>query len=315
MKPIFFSILFIIASAEQAYAACQWGYINALNIDIIQARGYLNEYSTCRGDCKALEDNLNRSIRKMSNASNCGAHIFTRGNKDMINFISGRFRLIQKQKQGSTWTAVATKKTNITTVDRPSGSPIQLDKPAFIQPKRLSVSTPVQNVISEAPASQPMVKTVSAAQTNRMVRDEAMPQSNQPPEPVAYTTPFTEGGQQQTTMAVSQEAYRALWEEEAKPQTPPPSLQRAVAKKPRVNHAARQQQLVRQRLIQQRKQAIIHQKKMHLLKVKQHTMQNHLRQQRLIRQQLLKKRELARALNRKRILQRKAVLAQRRARQ
>lgn len=268
MKRIIFSLVFIFSAVNVAQASCQWGYVNALFIDITHARELLSTYSTCRGNCQSLENNLNKSIAKMGNAASCEAHIYTRTNKDLINFIAGRFRLIQKQKQGSTWTAAATGQPIVDKIDKPVSVPLKMEKPVFIEPQRVAIS-----------------------------------QSRPTPQVQA---------QAQTRMKVSLEAYNALWGE-ARPRAPQRNFQRAVIRKPRINHQAKYKQLVQQRLIQHRKQALDQQKKMHLMKVKRRAMQNHLNQQRLKRQQLLKRREVARQLNRVRVQQRRRAMALRRS--
>jgi len=293
MKRYIFSFLFIFLSTNAAYASCQWGYINALNIDITHAREQLSTYSTCRGNCKSLEANLNRSITKMSKASSCAAHIFTRGNKDMINFIAGRFRLIQKQKLGNTWTAAATAKPVVVRSDESVSVPLEMDKPAFVEPQRIVMPQQTRPVAqAQVAVVTPYVDSAPPVQARKVA---------QPSSAVG-----------QTRMRISNEAYSALWDE-PKPRAAQRNFQRAVVRKPQVNHHAKQKQLAQQRLIQHRKQALVQQKKMHLMKVKRRAMQNHLNQQRLKRQQLLKRREVARQLNRQRVQQRRRVMALRRS--
>ena len=103
MKRVIFSLCSLFLISNSAYAACQWDYLNQLNKDIKHAQDLLSDYSTCRNNCKALETGLNRSLIKMSKTSACGTHILTTSNVETINFIGGRFKLIQKQKTASTW--------------------------------------------------------------------------------------------------------------------------------------------------------------------------------------------------------------------
>jgi len=281
MKFFAFSVFFIFITVNGAHASCQWGYVNELNKDIKHASALLSDYSTCRGNCKALETGLNNSIRKMSNASACGGHILTRANGDMINFISSRFRLIQKQKTGSTWTKSATAKPAIEITNQGSNPSIVLDRPAFVEPQKPQIQT-----------SEAVAKT--------FVYPSQQPVQVAPPASAA----------KQTRMRISPAAYAALWDN-ARPARPQRRVQRAVFRQPQPNNHAKQKQLAQQRLIQHRKQAQIQQKKQHQVLARKRLMQNHLNRQRQNRQQLLKKRAVMAQLNRQRHHQRKVAMAQR----
>ena len=281
MKFITLSVFFIFLTVNGAYASCQWEYVNQLNKDIKHAGELLSDYSTCRGNCKALETGLNRSIRKMSQASACGGHILTKANGDMINFIASRFRLIQKQKTGSSWTKSATTKPTITTANRGSNPSIVLDRPAFIEPQK----------------PQPQARVEVA---------ESFAYPSQQPTPVAPRATV----KKQTRMRISPAAYAALWGE-ARPVRPQRAAPRTVYRKPQPNNQAKQKQIAQQRLIQHRKQAQIQQQKMRQVLARKRAMQNHVNRQQVLRGEFLKKRALLRHLNRQKVRQLRLARAQR----
>ncbi|MGB1311123.1 MAG: hypothetical protein ACPG47_07910 [Leucothrix sp.] len=280
MKRSIFLFVFIFSIVNQAQASCLWTGTNALTTEVMQAQALLKEYAKCRVSCQAMANKLKQSVTKMRNAPSCSAHIYTRSNKALIDFIAGRFKLIQKQKQG--WMASAATAKPVETLDKPN-QPLVMSKPAFIPPEPVA-----------APA-QPARPTAAAPFVEAPQRVVSQPQ------PVA----------KQTKMKISREAYSALWDEPTPPQQKP---RRPIVKKPALNHLARQKQLAKYRLIQQRKQALIQQQKLQLVRAKKRAMQQHLHQERIKRQRLLERRALARQLHRKRIQQRKAAMAKRNAR-
>ena len=262
---IFLTVLFF-TSSNTALAACLWGYTNALTTEITSAQTLLTDYSTCRGDCRTLEADLKRNVTRMAGASSCSTDIYSRSNKELIDFIAGRFKLIQKQKQS--WSVAAAAKS----VKAPTQPVLLMEKVAFVPPEPVKPMTEIKS----------------------MQASKAVKPAPQPKQVVKQT------------MTVSQKSWQA-------PRANRKMPQRISIRKPVVNHqASRQRQLAQQRLIQQRKQAIIKQKQLQLLRAKKIAMQNHLKQQRLKQQRLLKRRELVRQLNRKRIQQRKAAWAKRR---
>ena len=153
MKRIILSFFFTLLMANGAYANCQWEYVNQLNKIIKNAGGLLSDYSTCRDNCNALAGDRNSSIANMNKAAACGSHILTKANSDMITFIAGRFRLIQKQKMGSTWTKSATVKPVITATEKVTVSdidPVTIDnKPVFIKPEVFKAPQKEQMRISQ----------------------------------------------------------------------------------------------------------------------------------------------------------------------
>lgn len=276
MNRLIFSLFFPVLIINSAYANCQWSYVNELNKDIKYASGLLSDYSTCRDNCKSLEGSLNGSIAKMSQASSCGRHILTTANGDMINFISSRFRLIQKQKAGSTWTKSATAKPVIAapasaSVDEGVSPSLEMDRPAFVKPQVFKYTEAQSDA---TPIVQPPV-----VQAKRVAAPAAVAR--------------------QTRMRISKEAYAELWPENvARRPAPRRNVQRAVYKQPQANQQAKQKQLAQQRLIQQRKQTQIQQAKQQLVLAKRRAMQNHVNRQQLLRKQFLKKRALMHHMNR-----------------
>ncbi len=289
MKRLFLSFIFPLIMTSSAYANCQWGYVNELNKDIKQASEFLSDYSTCRNNCKGLESNLNNSIAKMGKASVCGGHILTVANRDMINFISSRFRLIQKQKTGSTWTKSATTKPTITKVATPAvtvakPNPIlEMEKTAFVEPQVFKYTEAQSDA---TPAVKPEVTPVKVAV------------------PVARAP--------QTRMRISSEAYAELWPERVRRTAAPPrNVQRAAHQQQQLNYQAKQKQLIQQRLVQQRKQAQIQHAKQQLVLAKKRAMQNHVNRQLVLRQQFLKKRALMQHMNRLKVRRLRLARAQR----
>ena len=260
MKRFIFSCIFILSVIIEAQAACQWGYINALNLDIKYARGLLDDYAVCRGDCQDLERNLSLSIVMMNESSSCGGHIVTRGNQEMINFVASRFKLIQKQKLGSSWSEGVNKPSVVASV-APAAT-LKIDRPVFIKPVR---------------------------------------------------TPIVLLSSKQTSMDVPKEAYTASWDD-AEPTHNQRNIQRnRVARQARFQQAAKQRQIANQRLIQQRKQALIQQKQWQFARARQQLIKKRLHQERLTKQRVLQRRALVKRLAAQRIQQRKLAWAKRRA--
>ena len=163
MKRLVFSLLLLCLLQTQANANCQWGYLNELNKDIKHAQGLLSDYSTCRNNCNSLETGLKTSVAKMSKTNGCGAHIVTATNDETINFIAGRFRLIQKQKTGRTWTETVAAKPTITkpVMKKPAGviTPVvAVVKPVWMKPQR---------VVRNVEVVRPQKKAVVTRQVSR----------------------------------------------------------------------------------------------------------------------------------------------------
>ncbi len=288
MKFIIFSFLSLLFLTNSAFANCQWTYLNQLNKDIKHAQDLLSDYATCRTNCKGLEVGLNRSLTKMSNTSSCGKHIVTASNAETINFIGGRFKLIQKQKSASTWAA---------------GSPKNRVTALVTSPQRtLNTSAPLYKPVTVGAPVMPAVprKVVTLPERSRVVG--------------------------QTKMVISKDAYKELWEEDDNLSSAKQRAQvnksnaQQVAKRKRqlalqaqqnqANIKARQQYLAQQRLDKQLKMTLIQQEKVKLVRAKRRAMQNHLQKQRLQRQQYLKKRAMAIRVNRQKVHQQRMARAQ-----
>ena len=177
MKSIIFFLCTLFLIMNSAYASCQWSYLNQLNKDIKHAQDLLSDYSTCRSNCKGLETGLISSLSKMSHKSSCGAHIFTASNVETINFIGGRFRLIQKQKTSSTWASGVLKKP----VKVIAAIPKALPKVVVIAPKITAKPRFIKPVYKRAP----QITLVKAPEAPRAI--------------------------QQTRMMITKEAYKELY--------------------------------------------------------------------------------------------------------
>ena len=290
MKYITFSILSLLFFTNSAFANCQWTYLNQLNKDIKHAQDLLSDYSTCRSNCRGLEVGLNRSLAKMSKTASCGAYILTASNAETINFIGGRFKLIQKQKSASTWAEGSPKNRVTSTVSSPLkvATPsvaipsVALSKPAFVKP-------PVHRTVHRKLASVPEAQRV----------------------------------EKQTKMVIPRDAYAEVWDENSATKQHAQQItnrakqnakmQRQAAlrsKQHQANVRAKQQHLAQQRLDKHLKMALIQQEKIQLVKTKRRAMQKHLQKQRLIRQQYLKKRAMAIRVNRQKVHQQRMARAQ-----
>lgn len=180
------SACLLLSATANANNSCQWSHLGAMSQDIKIARTLLTNYGACKSNCQGLEIDLNNSVSKMSTASACSPHITTAANREMIDFVTSRFRLIKHQKTVYNWGSIAS----------------------------------------------------SSGQTQRTVA--TMP-TTPVPTPVVIPTP-SQFANQQTTMAISDEAFSALWLEDG------PST------------GTQQDQLAQQRHAHLRKQVILQQR-------------------------------------------------------
>ena len=291
MKFIIFSFLSLLFITNSAFANCQWTYLNQLNKDIKYAQDLLSDYSTCRTNCKGLEVGLNSSLVKMSQTASCGKHIVTASNAETINFIGGRFKLIQKQKTASTWAAGGPKNRVTATVSSPQRSAIPsiaMATPAFVKP---SVQRTVQRRVVPLPERAAEARPTETRQTKMVISKDAYNE---------LWDVNTASAAQRTAQLNRNNAQQAA------------KRQRQVALRAQQNQAnikARQYHLAQQRLDRHLKMALIQEEKIKLVKSKRRDMQNRLHKQRLVRQQYLKKRAMAIRVNRQKVHQQRMARA------
>ena len=173
---------------------------------------------------------------------------------------------------------------------------------------------------SHAWASKPTAKPLAPPVDNseeRAVYETASFTESQPmpaPKQVIQPRPQKPEVTQQTKMAISPEAYGALFTEES-----PQSIQvaqqnarnQALRQQQQANYQAKQNKLKQERLDQKHKHALIKQQKLNMVRAKKLAMHKHLIQQRLVRLQLHKKRALQARLTRQRIQRQKMARAKR----
>lgn len=354
MKRAIFSILFTFSVTTGAYAACPWQHVGAVGMDIEQGRDLLKNYGACRTNCKTLQAKLDNSVRKLSQASACGRHIVSAQDKEMIDFISSRSRLIKKQKQGQAWALKSTPTPAAKPIAIPKDDPVMTEA-AFVpvapaanakptpattsamkpqampapQMAPVASATPqqVRPAVNTAPAVQPQAQTAPVATTAP---------SRQPQVAQAHSTapvPQQAVSAKQTKMAISKEAYSALFLEND--QAPPRAQQvqrnaaaqqgltaqqkaqrqaqrdAQIRAKQQANREAKLRQVAKQRADQQRKQALIKRQQLNVIKAKKLAMQKHLMQQRQARLRLQKQRALLAHQNRLRVKQQRLARARR----
>ena len=281
MKNIIIPLCILLIATAESGAACKWRYVNEINKDIKHASDLLSDYAKCKNDCTFLAKGLNRSLLHLGQSSQCGANILTRENGNAIGFIGDRYKLIYKQKTGKNWTS------------EEIGVPIEAAVGEFWN-TRLTATKPV----TPAP---PVVKKAAQPQAQQRPKPAGV-QKTVPRKAQQPSQPAPKDGQK---IAISREAYLALWPEQ--------KAQRQVPRKQHKHKAvAAMQQLAKQRAERQRKQLIIQQQLTLRQKVQKQIIQRRLNQQRLARIRLQQQRlQQARLERNRRIQQQRLIIAQR----